>query len=193
MKAHETSIVDPAAAIAEDVEIGPFCVVGPGVRIGDGCRLLARVIITGAVTAGRRNVFHPNVAVGGAPQSAEPPAPDGRIEIGDDNVFREGSAVHVPLAAGGVTAIGSRNVFHPFSTVGHECRIGDGVVVGAFAGLGGRTVVENDARIDGSGGTGERVTLGQGSRLPSHLRTESDVPPFMVAGEGPPAGDPDDE
>jgi UDP-N-acetylglucosamine acyltransferase len=176
MKAHATSIVDPAAVVADDVEIGPFCVVGPKVRIGAGCRLVGRVILTGPIAAGCRNVFHPNVAIGGAPQTSEPVATDGRIEIGDDNVFREGASVHLPSAPGGITRIGSRNTFYPCSTVGHDCSIGDDIVVGPFAGLGGHTVVQNRARIDGSGGTNERVTIGEGSRLESHLTAEADVP-----------------
>ena len=174
MNAHATSIVDPGAAVADDVEIGPFCVVGPRVRLGAGCRLVARVIITGNVTVGLRNTFHPNAAIGGAPQSSEPAAADGRIEIGDDNVFREGSAVHLSASPGGATRIGSKNVFHAFATVGYDCEIGNGVVVGPFAGLGGHTVVGDGARIDGSGGTGEHVTLAPGSRLESHVKREAD-------------------
>ena len=83
MKAHATSIVDPAAVVADDVEIGPFCVVGPKVRIGAGCRLVGRVILTGPIAAGCRNVFHPNVAIGGAPQTSEPVATNERVTIGE--------------------------------------------------------------------------------------------------------------
>lgn len=182
MKAHATALIDAAAQVAEDVEIGPYCVVGPGVRIGPGCRLLARVIVTGPVTLGARNVFHPNVVIGSAPQSALPPAPGGRIEIGDDNLFREGATVNLPAAPNGVTEIGSRNRFHFSSNVGHDCVVGDDNVVGTFAALSGHTIVYDQAWIEGSGGTEVHVHIGRGGWLQSHCKTRIDVPPFLGVG-----------
>ncbi len=139
MKAHATALVDPAADVAGDVEIGPYCVVGPSVRIGPGCRLLARVIITGRTDIGQRNVFHPNVVVGSGP-----PGHGGRIVIGDDNRFREGATVNLPDRED-LTRIGSRNRFHASSNIGAGCSVGNDVVVGTFAGLSSHTVVGDRA------------------------------------------------
>lgn len=182
MKAHPTALVDAAAQVAEDVEIGPYCVVGPGVRIGPGCRLLGRVIVTGPAVIGRGNTFHPNSVIGSAPQSATPAAPGGRIEIGDDNVFREGATVNLPASPGGVTRIGSRNRFHAASNVGHDCSVGDDAVLGSFGALSGGTVLGDRAWIEGSGGTAEGVTVGRGGWLQSHCNAVADVPPFLGVG-----------
>lgn len=179
MKAHATALVDPAARIAEDVEIGPFCVVGPQVELGPGCRLIARVRLEGRVTAGRDNVFHPNAVLGGAPQDLQPPAPDARIEIGDGNVFRESVTVNLPKVPKHPTRIGSRNRFHAASHVGHDCRVGDGAVLATHAVLGGHSVLEDGCHVEGMGGTHQFVTIGRLAWTRSHIPITEDVPPFM--------------
>jgi len=177
MKAHATALVDSAAEIAGDVEIGPYCVVGRAVRLGPGCRLLSRVIITGPTVIGHRNVFHPNVVIGSAASSAE-----GRIEIGDDNIFREAATVNRPPAPDAVTRIGSRNRFHAASNVGQECTVGSDIVVGTFAGLSPRTVAGDRAWIEGSGGTEEGITIGRGGWLQTHTKAMHDIPPYTGVG-----------
>jgi len=179
VRIHSTALVDPKAELAADVEVGPFCVVGPDVRLGPGCRLLGRVRITGPASIGSRNVFHPNAVVGGDPQDLEPPAPDGRIEIGDGNVFREGVTVHRPKVAGGTTRIGSGSRFHFASHVGHDSEIADGILLCTHAVLGGHTTVEDGAWLEGQGGTHQFVTVGRMSWVRSHIPVTQDVPPFM--------------
>lgn len=179
MRIHPTADVDPSAELADDVAVGPFCRVGPGVHLGAGCRLLARVSITGSVRVGRDNVFHPNVTIGGPPQDLQPAAPDGRIEIGDGNVFREAVSIHLPKVAGGVTRIGSRNRFHSYSHVGHDSTIGNDIVLATYAVLGGHTIVQDGAWIEGLGGTHQFVTVGRNSLSRSHIPLTEDVPPFM--------------
>ena len=180
VKIHATALVDPKAELAEDVEVGPFSIVGPGVQLGPGCRLLARVRITGPVSIGARNVFHPNSVIGGEPQDLQPPADDGRIEIGDDNVFREAATVHRPKMAGGKTSIGSRNRFHFASHVGHDGCIADEVVLCTHAVLGGHTTLQSQVWFEGQGGSHQFVTIGRMSWVKSHIPVTEDVPPFMV-------------
>ena len=179
MKVHSTALVDLAAKIAEDVEIGPFCVVGPDVELGPGCRLLARVRLEGRLTIGRGNVFHPNTVVGGAPQDLGPAAPDARVVIGDDNVFRESVTVNLPKVPDHPTRIGSRNRFHAAAHVGHDCRIGDDAVLSTHAVLGGHSVLRDGCRVEGLGGTHQFVTIGRRAWTRSHIPITEDVPPFM--------------
>lgn len=179
MKAHRTALIDPAAKLAEDVEVGPYCLIGPEVVLGPGCRLVARVRLDGRVRAGRDNVFHPNAVLGGAPQDLQPPAPDARIEIGDGNVFREGVTVNLPKIPGHPTRIGSRNRFHADSHVGHDCRVGDDAVLATHAVLGGHSVLEDGCHVEGMGGTHQFVTIGRLSWTRTHIPITEDVPPFM--------------
>ncbi len=183
MKIHPTAVVDPGAVLADDVEIGPYCIVGRGVRLGPACRLMARVRISGPAAIGARNVLHPNVMIGGAPQDRQPAAADGRIEIGDDNLFREAVTVNLPKLPSGVTRIGSRNRLHFCSHVGHDCAVGHDTVLCSFVFLSGHTVVEDAAWLEGLGGTHQFVTVGRGSWIRSHTKANVDVPPYMW-GEG---------
>jgi UDP-N-acetylglucosamine acyltransferase len=179
MKVHPTALVDPAAKLAEDVEIGPFCVVGRQVELGPGCRLLARVRVEGRVTAGRGNVFHANTVIGGAPQDLQPAAPDARIEIGDANVFRESVTVNLPKVADHPTRIGSRNRFNAASHVAHDCRVGNDAVLCTHAVLGGHSILQDGCRVEGLGGTHQFVTIGRLAWSRSHIPITEDVPPFM--------------
>ena len=74
------------AEIDDDVEIGPFCVVGPHARIKSGTRLLNSVTIMGHVTIGHDNVIYPNVVIGGEPQDISYAGSDTQVVIGDGNI-----------------------------------------------------------------------------------------------------------
>src|SRR3990170_6000836 len=90
----ETASVDPAAEIEDDVEIGPFSVVGPHVRIKSGTRLLNSVTIMGHATIGRENVIYPNVVIGGEPQDISYAGSDTQVVIGEANTIREGVTIN---------------------------------------------------------------------------------------------------
>lgn len=175
MKAHVTALVDPGASVADDVEIGPFCVIGPGVKLGPGCRLGPRVTLQGAVAADRDNVFHAHVTIG------KPGG--GQIEIGDGNVFRESS--HVAAATGAATRIGSRNRLGAWAGVESGATVGNGVRVGAFGRVGENCIVEDDAWIEGQCVIDANRRIGRASLLRSQVPVSTDVPPFMCVDGNP--------
>jgi UDP-N-acetylglucosamine acyltransferase len=181
MKAHPSALVDPAAAVADDVEIGPFCIVGAHVRIGPGCRLGARVTIQGPVSVGKGNIFHPHVTVG-APGC-------GRIEIGDGNVFRESTHVDAPKSAV-ETRIGSGNLFGTWVGLGAGSTIGNNVRMGALSALGEFCTVEDGARIEGQCVVDEGRRIGELSLVRSQVPVSEDVPPFVVMDGNPAEGIP---
>src|ERR1700754_3549312 len=109
---HPLAYVDPRAEVADDVTVGPFCVVGPHVKIGEGCILDNNVTITGHTTLGARNRLYPFVALGCEPQDLGYTGATTYVEIGDDNIFREGVTVHRGAEKEDfVTRIDHRNVF----------------------------------------------------------------------------------
>lgn len=170
MKAHPTALVDPAASIADDVEIGPFCIVGAAVTIGPGCRLGTRVTLHGPAAVGRDNAFHPHVTVG------KPGG--GRVEIGDANVFRESAHIDAPTA-GTTTRIGSRTRFGAWAGAAGGCSIGNDVRVGAFSVVGQDGVVEDEAWIEGQCVIEAGRRIGRASLVRSQVPVTADVPPFM--------------
>lgn len=177
MTAHPSALVDPAAAIAEDVEIGPFCVIGPGVRLGPGCRIGSRVSLYGPVVAGPGNLIQAGVTIG---------KPDGgRIEIGDANVFREFS--HVDAAKGATTRIGSRNRIGTWAGVNSGSSLGNGIRLGAYSVVGDNSIVEDDAWIQPQVVIDPNRRVGRGALLRIQMTAFDDVPPYMCLDGNPPA------
>src|ERR1700743_2898198 len=89
------SLVDPAACLADDVEVGPFCTIGPEVTLGAGCRLISHVALMGNTTIGEGNTFHPHCAIGGTPQDKKYRGEKTRLIIGNRNVIRESVTIHL--------------------------------------------------------------------------------------------------
>lgn len=172
MKAHPSALVDPGAVVADDVEIGPYCIVGAGAKIGPGCRLGPRVAIHGPAVVGRDNVFHAHVSIG-SPQGAA-------IEIGDSNVFREAVSVAVSATDREPTRIGSRNYFGVWVSVGMGCRIGNDAHVGSFTTLGDRSEIQDHAGLETLVVIDPALRVGRGSRSRSLALFAEDVPPFMA-------------
>lgn len=183
----DTACVDPRAEIADDVEIGPYCVIGPDVRIGRGCRLVAHVCILGHTTMGEGNVVHPNSVLGGEPQDFTYNGEPTRLEIGDENVFREGVTVHRgSCKENGITRVGSKNYFMANVHIGHDCDLGDQILIANNTMLAGHIRVQSQATLSGGVGLHQFVTVGALSYIGALTRIYHDVPPYMLV-EGNPS------
>ena len=130
MKIHSAAIVDPAAKIGADVEIGPYSVVGPSVKVGDKTIIQSHVILEGDMTIGTDNFIGHGAIIGSAPQDLGfSPERKTRIEIGNDNVFREYCTIHRGSPEGSATRIGDKNFLMVGVHVGHNCEIGNNVII----------------------------------------------------------------
>jgi UDP-N-acetylglucosamine acyltransferase len=178
--------VDPGAQIAPDVVVGPFCVVGPDVRIGPGCRLTAHVTVMGRTTIGSDNVFYPNSVIGAPPQDLKYKGEaNSSLEIGDGNQFREAVTLHAGTEkGGGVTRVGSNNLFMVNAHVGHDAVVGDGCVLANNVMIAGHVVIGNNVSMMGLVGIHHFVSIGDYAYLGGAARIHHDVPPFVkVDGE----------
>src|SRR5690242_1248039 len=120
------AVVDPKARLAEDVEVGPFCVIGPDVSLDSGCRLMNSVTILGHTTIGRDNVFFPNSVIGAPPQDRKYRGEATRVEIGHNNAFREAVTVHAGTdKGGGITRVGDGNLLMINAHLGHDVQLGN--------------------------------------------------------------------
>jgi UDP-N-acetylglucosamine acyltransferase len=173
------AVIDPTAEIAEDVEVGPFCVIGPKVKIESGCRLLNNVTILGRTTIGKDNVFFPNSVIGAAPQDKKFKGETTELTIGNANVFREAVTLHVGTEkGGGITRIGDNGLYMVNAHVGHDATIGNGVVISNNVMIAGHVLCENNVAIMGGVGVHHFVTLGEGAYIGAYSRIHYDVPPF---------------
>ena len=183
----DKAAVDARATIAEDVEIGPFCVVGPDVTIGRGTRLLANVSLLGRVTLGKGNVLYPGVVVGGDPQDLSYRGGDTQVVIGDHNVIRESVTINrASEKEDGLTTVGNHCYLMACCHVAHDCRVGDYVVMANGCLLAGHARVHHHATLSGNVGVHQFTTIGSYSFVDGLSRVLHDVPPYMLV-EGNPA------
>ena len=182
---HPTAVVDPAAKLADDVEVGPLSFVGPGVELGPGVVVANQVSVTGLTRVGARTRIHPFAALGGDPQDKTFAGERTRLEIGVDNVIREGATIHVGTPrGGGCTRIGDDNLIMNGAHVAHDCQVGSHVIVASFVGLAGHVAVEDHAVLGANTGVHQFARVGESVMTAANSMLSQDAPPFaMVAGD----------
>ena len=145
---HPLAAVDPGAVLADGVTVGPFAVIGPEVEIGAGTEVGAGAQIQGPTKIGRENRIFPYATIGFEPQDLKFQGERVSLEIGDRNQFRELCTIHRGTAkGGGVTRIGSDNLFMAYAHVGHDCQVGSRTIFANNATLAGHVEVHDDASI----------------------------------------------
>lgn len=183
----ENAAIDPSADIDDDVEIGPFTVIGPNVRIRSGTRILNSATIMGNVTIGHDNVIYPNVVIGGEPQDISYAGSDTQVIIGDGNTIREGVTINRGSEKeDGITRIGDKNFLMACCHVAHDCKLGDHIIIANGTLLGGHVHVDDFASLSGAVAVHHFTTIGSYSFIGGLSRVLHDVPPFMLC-EGAPA------
>ena len=177
---HPLAAIDPRAELAADVEIGAFCVVGPHVSIGPGCKLHNNVTLVGHTTVGSDNVFFPNCTLGTDPQDKKFRGEATRLVIGDNNHFREHVTVHVGTdAGGGVTRIGDGNLLMVNVHLGHDVTLGDDCILANNVMLAGHCHIGNRVSMMGGSATHHFVSIGDFAFIGGYARVHHDVPPFV--------------
>ena len=177
---HATAVVDPAARLGRDVEIGAFAVVGAEVSVGDGTRLFPHAVVLPGTTLGAENVIHSFAVVGGAPQLKDRDRDRGStLVVGARNVIREHVTIHRGSDAG-VTRIGDDNLFMVGAHVAHDVTIGSGCVFANSTQLAGHAVVEDYATFGGLSGVAQFVRVGESAFVAAGAMCERDVPPFVI-------------
>lgn len=183
----ENAHVDPSAEIDEDVQIGPFSVIGPHVRIKGGTRILNNVTVMGHVAIGQDNILFPNVVIGGEPQDISYAGSDTQVVIGDGNTIREGVTINRGSEKeDGVTRIGNKNFLMACCHVAHDCKLGSHIIMANGSLLGGHVHVDDYASISGAVAVHHFTSIGSYSFIGGLSRVLHDVPPFMLC-EGAPA------
>jgi UDP-N-acetylglucosamine acyltransferase len=179
--------VDPLARVASGavlepgVRVGPFCVVGAGVRLGQGSVLVSHVVVDGDTRVGDHNRFFPFSSVGLVPQDLKYRGEPTRVEIGARNTFREGSTVHRGTeGGGGLTRIGSDNLFMAQSHVAHDCHVGDHTVFANGAALSGHVEIQDWAILGGMAGVHQFCRVGVHAFMGGATVATRDVLPYSM-------------
>lgn len=183
-KIHQTAIVDPKAKIASDVEIGPYCIVGPNVELNAGVKLLSHVCIDGITVIGEGTKIYPFASIM-EPQDKKYRGEASRILIGKNNTIREYVTIQHGTSGDRMeTVVGDNNLFMVSSHVAHDCVVGNNVIMANNATLAGHVTVGDFAIIGGLAAVHQFVRIGAHSIIGGVTAVVSDVIPYgNVAGE----------
>jgi UDP-N-acetylglucosamine acyltransferase len=173
------AIVSPTARIGNGARIAAFAVVGDDVELGDDCVLEPHAVVRGPARMGRKNIFDSFCSVGGDPQDLKFSGERTELVVGDGNKFREFSTVsRGTTQGGGVTRIGSDNLFMAYSHVAHDCVVGSHTVFANGATLAGHVVVEDYVNVGAFSPVHQFCRLGRYSYVGACTVITQDVPPF---------------
>ena len=180
MKISPQAVVDPKAELAEDVEVGPFCVIGPNVQIGSGCRLVNSVTVMGHTSIGRDNVSYPNAVLGGPPQDRRYKGEPTRLVVGNGNTIREAVTLHIGTEkGGGITRVGDGNLLMVNTHLGHDVQMGSHCTVANNVMIAGHVIIHDYVNMAGGVGVHHLVIIGECAFIGGYARIHHDVPPYV--------------
>lgn len=181
MGIHPTAIVDNTAEIATDAEIGPYCVIGPGVSIGARTRLLAHNYLEGKLTIGEDNVFFPYASCGLTPQDMKYRGEPSQTRIGHRNSIRECVTIHRGTEGGGrLTGIGDDNLLMAYVHIAHDVILGNHIVLANNVTFAGHVVVDDYVNIGGLSAIHQFVRIGAYAIVGSYSVIKKDVLPYST-------------
>ncbi len=182
---HPTAIIASGARLGADVQVGPYAVIEDEVEIGAGSIIGPHAVIHHHTRIGARNRIHAHAILGDTPQHLAYKSGDVTwVEIGDDNIIREAVTVHRAYHAGAVTRIGSNCFLMASSHVGHDCEIGNHVIITNGTLLGGHVTVGDRAVLGGNTGVHQFVRIGPLVMAAAGIMIRKDVLPYsMLAGD----------
>lgn len=173
--------IDSKAEIDSDVTIGPWTVIGPGVEIGAGTIIDPHVVIRCNTKIGKNNRIFQFSTVGEDPADKKFTGEDAWLEIGDNNILREGTNLHRGTAVGGgLTRIGNNNLLMPYVHIAHDCKVGSNTIFANNTGISGHVEVDDWAILGGHTGVNQFLKIGTHAMVGGLTHIDHDVPAYMV-------------
>lgn len=182
---HPTAIVSAKAILAEGVVVGPYAVIHDHVEIGANSAIGAHAVIYDFVRLGAENRVHAHTVIGDLPQDISfDPAMETWVEIGDTNTLREGVTIHRSTSPSRATRLGSNAYLMAYTHLGHDCNVGDGVIITINTAVGGHVEIGNNAVLGGSVAVHQFCRIGQYAMVAGFIAVRKDVLPYtMIAGD----------
>ncbi len=181
------AIIDSSAKLAAGVSVGPWSIIGPGVEIGEGTEVASHVIIKSNTKIGSNNKIYQFASVGEDPADKKFLGEETWLEIGSDNIIREGCTLHRGTGFGGnYTRIGSHNLLMCYVHVAHDCIVGNHTILANNVGLAGHVEVSDWAILGGYAGVNQFLKIGAHAMIGGMTHVSNDVPAFIIVSGTPP-------
>ena len=179
---HKTAIVDLKAKISDNVEIGPYSIIGPEVEIGANSIIHSHVNIVGNTKIGSGNQIYPFSSIGTPPQDLKYKGEKNSLVIGNNNKFREYVNINPGTEqGGGITKIGDNNLFMVYCHVAHDCLISNNTVLANNVQVGGHVTIQNSAIVGGSCAIHQFSRIGESAMIGGMTGVLSDIIPFGLS------------
>ena len=185
MRIHPTAIIERNASLGEGVTVGAYAYVGANAVIGANTIIEHHATVDGYTVIGSNNHIYPYAFIGGKTHDLKHKGGICQLIIGDGNTFREYVSVHTSTADGDATIIGNRNYILAYSHIGHDCRLGNHVIMSAQVATGGHVHINDYANIGGNTSIHQFCRIGAYAMLAGHSFLKKDLPPFMIAAGAP--------
>ena len=176
---HPTAIIEDGAILGENVKIGPYCMVGSEVSIGDGTELISHAVVAGKTVMGRNNRVFPFASIGHQPQDLKYKGEPSTLEVGDNNVIREQVTINPGTEGGGMlTKVGNNILMMVGAHIAHDCIVGNNCILVNNATLAGHVVLEDFAIVGGLSAVHQFVRIGKHAMIGGMTGVENDVIPY---------------
>jgi UDP-N-acetylglucosamine acyltransferase len=179
-RVHPTAILSPHVDLADNVEVGAYAILDGAIKIGPDCVIRPAVHIFGNVAMGRGNQVFTGAVLGEQPQHLRYNGEPTRVDIGDNNVFRENVTIHRGTTHSMTTRIGNGNFFMAGSHVAHDCDIGNNCIIANGALIGGHVVLHDNVYLSGNCAVHQFARIGRLALLSGCSATSKDIPPFII-------------
>ena len=179
---HTTAIIDPKAKIDTNVKVGPYCVIGPNVQIGNNSIIQSHVNILGNTKIGENNIIYPFASIGNDPQDLKFEGEFTYLEIGNNNKIREYVTINPGTkGGGGLTKIGNNCLFMVSSHIAHDCIVENNVILANNVPLGGHAHIEENVIIGGNSAVQQFTRVGKSAMIGGMCGVVRDIIPYGIA------------
>ena len=185
MKIHPTAIVDKKAKLADNVEVGPYAIIGPNVEIEKGTVIGPRANIEGYTTLGEGNRIFTGAVIGSAPQDLKYKGQKSFLKIGKNNTIREYVTMNSGTEEGTFTSVEDGNLFMAYSHVAHNCKVGNNCVIANAGTLAGHVTLEDKVVLGGFAGVHQFTRVGKMAIIGGCSKVVQDIPPFSTCDGNP--------
>ncbi|PPR10508.1 MAG: Acyl-[acyl-carrier-protein]--UDP-N-acetylglucosamine O-acyltransferase [Proteobacteria bacterium] len=181
---HPTAIIEEGAVIPASSIVGPYCIVGKDVKLGEDCHLHSHVVIRGNTTIGDKCEVYPFASLGGNPPDLKFKGEETYLEIGNNNSIREYVTINLGTGAGGgLTKVGNNNLIMPLCHIAHDCFVGNNIVMSHSAMLAGHVIIDDNAILGGMSGIHQFTRIGKNAMIGGGSLVIQDVIPYgLVSG-----------
>ncbi|MDA1370459.1 MAG: acyl-ACP--UDP-N-acetylglucosamine O-acyltransferase [Proteobacteria bacterium] len=176
-----SSKITACAEIDASAEIGPWCIIGENVTIGAGTVLDSHIVIRSNTRIGANNRFFQFSSIGEDPADKKFEGEETWLEVGDNNIFREGVTLHRGTGVGGgITRIGCDNLMMPYVHIAHDCVVGDYGVFANNVGVSGHVIVGDWVILGGYAGVNQFLKIGDHAMVGGMTHITNDIPAYMI-------------